>query len=541
MYLARFVLEKVRCPDSAGGMILGMKQLTTILFIGFLAAACVDSELQTDIPTGTAGRCEGLSGLDLIDMKITQAETVVATEAGPSHCRVSGVIEREINFELLLPEEWNGRFMMGGGGGFVRTPIENQALLSVAFGFGSDALARGYATVATDTGHVSSGIDASWALNNGERQENWGHRAIHLTSDAAKSVIRHYYDRNPAYSYFIGCSRGGGQGMMESQRYPDDFNGIVAGAPAYHWTALTAGMLQTQQALYPDGDISSPVISSDTQALLAEAIGTACDAQDGVEDDVLNDPRSCDFKVDGLPRCPGDQPGSDCVTAAQLTAIKSIYDGPTSNGDRIFSGFPLGGESDSGGWDSWITGTRPNRNREDPTRHFAFGTQFYKYFVFNDADWDSTAYDFSTWKDDVRTVSGVVDAVSTDLSAFNTSGGKLIMWTGWSDPAVTALGTVDYYEAVETEDPNVRGYARLYMLPGVLHCTGGPGASQVDWIEAIRLWVEEGRAPERLVARKIGDSQDIVMTRPVCPYPQVAVYDGEGDSNDAGSFSCELP
>jgi feruloyl esterase len=519
-------------------MIVGVRQLISTLVAGTLVAACVGSELQTDISTEITGRCEGLSGLDLIDMKITQAEAVVASETGPSHCRVSGVIEREINFELLLPEEWNGRFMMGGGGGFVRTPIPNQAL---DYGFGAGALERGYATVGTDTGHVSSGIDASWALNNNERQENWGHRAIHLTSDAAKSIIRHYYDRDPDYSYFVGCSRGGGQGMMESQRYPDDFDGIVAGAPAYHWTAFTAGMLQTQQALYPDADILSPVITTDTRALLAETIDTACDAQDGVEDDVLNDPRSCDFKVDDLPRCIGDQPGSDCVTAAQLTAIKSIYDGPTSNGERIFPGFPLGGESDPGGWDSWITGARPNRDREGPTRHYAFGTQFYKYFIFDDADWDFTSYDFSTWKDDVETVSGVVDAVSADLRAFNTSGGKLVVWTGWSDPAVTALGTVDYYETVEAQDAHVRDYARLYMLPGVLHCAGGPGASQVDWIEVIRSWVEEGRAPERLVARKIGDSQDIVMTRPVCPYPQVAVYDGEGDSNDAGSFSCEVP
>ena len=329
--------------------------------------------------------------------------------------------------------------------------------------------------------------------------------------------------------------------MMESQRYPDDFDGIVAGAPAYHWTAFTAGMLQTQRALYPDSASSRSVISNDTQALLAEAINTACDAQDGVEDDVLNDPRSCDFQVADLPRCAGDQSGADCITAAQLMAIEAIYGGPTSNGDRIFPGFPLGGESDPGGWDNWITGTWPNGSREGLTRHYAFGTQFYKYFVFNDADWDFTSYDFSTWKDDVKAVSGVVDAVSTDLSAFDTSGGKLIMWTGWSDPAVTALGTVDYYEAVEAEDPNVRDYARLYMLPGVLHCTGGPGVSQVDWIEAIRLWVEEGRVPERLMAHKIDDGQNIVMTRPVCPYPQVAVYDGEGNSNDAGSFSCELP
>ncbi len=502
-----------------------------------LASGCTDLDPQTGTAVVTTDRCEALAGLDLINMQVTKAEVVLAGETQPVHCHITGVIEPEINFELLLPEEWNSRFMMGGGGGFVGS-VQNSAL---NYGFGAGALERGYATVGTDTGHVGTRIEAGWALNSAVRQENFGYRAVHLTTDAAKSIIRHYYKQDPEYSYFVGCSRGGGQGMMESQRYPDDFDGIVAGAPAYHWTAFTAGMVQTQQALYPDGDISSPIITFDTRALLAETINTVCDAQDGVEDDVLNDPQSCNFKPEDLPRCTEGQPGADCVTAAQLAAIKSIYDGPTSNGEPIFAGFPLGGESESGGWDNWITGSESIRARGVPALHYGFGTEFYKYFVFNDADWDFTSYDFSTWKDDVRAVSGIVDAVDTDLSAFNASGGKMVFWTGWSDPAITALGTVDYYEAVEAEDANARDYARLYMLPGVLHCSGGPGPSQVDWIEAIRAWVEEGHAPEQLVAHKVGDSQEIVMTRPVCPYPQVAIYDGQGDSNDAGSFSCQLP
>jgi len=502
-----------------------------------LALGCIGSEPPTGTPVVTTDRCEALAGLDLIDMRVTQAEVVSDGESGPAHCRVTGVIETEINFELLLPEEWNGRFMMGGGGGFVGS-VQNSAL---TYGFGAGALERGYASVGTDTGHVGSGIQAGWALNNPERQESFGHRAVHLTTEAAKSIIRHYYDQDPEHSYFVGCSRGGGQGMMESQRYPDDFDGIVVGAPAYNWTAFTAGMVQTQQALYPDGDTSNPIVTADTMALLANAIDTACDAQDGVEDDVLNDPRSCGFRPEDLPRCTGDQAGADCITVVQLAAITSIYEKPTSNGEPIFAGFPLGGESDAGGWDNWITGSDSTRERGAPTLHHAFGTEFYKYFVFDDADWDFTSYDFSTWKDDVKSISGVVDAIDTDLTAFNTVGGKMVLWNGWSDPAITALGTVDYYEAVEAGDASVRDYARLYMLPGVLHCGGGPGASQVDWIEAIRVWVEDGRAPERLVAHKVSDSQEVVMTRPVCPYPDVAVYDGQGDSNDEQSFSCQNP
>ena len=480
---------------------------------------CVGSEPETGRPAVTTDRCEALAGLDLIDMRVTHAVAMSPGESGPAHCHVTGVIDTEINFELLLPEEWNGRFMMGGGGGFVGS-VQNSAL---DYGFGAGALERGYATVGTDTGHVGSLMEASWALNNPEREENFGHRAVHLTSDAAKSIIRHYYDDDPECSYFVGCSRGGGQGMMESQRYPDDFDGIVVGAPAYNWTAFTAGMVQTQQALYPDGDTSAPVITSAARALLAEAIDAACDLHDGVDDGVLNDPRSCEFRPEDLPRCSGDVSGADCITAAQLAAIRSIYDGPTSNGEPIYTGLPLGGEFDAGGWDN-----------------YDFGIEFYKYLVFDDADWDFASYDFSTWEEDVKAISGVVDATDTDLTAFNTNGGKLVLWTGWSDPAITALGTVDYYEAVEADDAHVRDYARLYMLPGVLHCGGGPGASQVDWLDAIRVWVEEGRAPEQLVAHKVVDT-DVVMTRPVCPYPQVAAYDGQGDPNEAGSFSCQMP
>ena len=501
------------------------------------AAGCFGSTPDAPLPASPDDRCAAMAGLDLIDMRITQAGAVAAGDGGPSHCRVLGVVGAEINFEVLLPDEWNGRFMMGGGGGFVGS-VQNAAL---SYGFGPGALARGYATAGTDTGHVGDGIEAGWALDNVERQENFGHRAVHLTADAAKSIIRHYYDEASEYSYFVGCSRGGGQGMMASQRYPEDFDGIVAGAPAYHWTAFTAGMVQTQQALYAGEDTTAPVLTPDTATLLARSIDAACDTRDGIDDDMLTDPRACDFSPDDLPRCAADEPGSDCVTSAQLHAIRMIYGGPKVNGERIFAGFPLGGENDPGGWDTWITGGDTKRERGMPSLHFALGTEFYKYFVFSDPDWDYMQYDFSTWTDDVASIGDVVDATDTDLSAYEAHGGRLILWTGWSDPAITALGTIAYYEALEAGHPSVREYARLFMLPGVLHCGGGPGPSQVDWIEAIRGWVEDGGLPERLVANKLASDHGVVMTRPVCPYPEVAVYDGSGDPNAERSFGCQAP
>ena len=487
---------------------------------------------------GPADACTDLATLELFDLYIGAAEPVPAEAGLPAHCRVTGTIETEINFELLLPDDWNGRFLMGGGGGFVGS-VQNQA--RTLYAHGGSPLQRGYATVGTDTGHTGSGIEASWALNHPVRQENFGHRAVHLTAEAAKSIIAHYYDRPADYSYFVGCSRGGGQAMMESQRYPEDFDGIVAAAPAYDWTGITAGFVQNQQAIYPDGDVDDPVLTPATLELLGSSILAACDAGDGVEDGVLNDPRQCDFEPEDLPRCAGDRPADGCVTTAQLAAINTVYDGPVSNGEPIYHGFNYGGENDGGGWDSWVVSAPQRRAAGVPNAQYGFGTELFKYFVFDDPDWDYTAYDFSTWKEDVAETAAILNATDPDLNAFRDSGGKIIYWTGWSDLALAPLGTIDYYERLEEGDPGARDYARLYMLPGVLHCAGGPGPDRVDWVEAIRAWVEEGRAPERLLASKPGRDGQPTMTRPLCPYPQVAVYNGAGDPNDDASFACAVP
>ena len=496
-----------------------------------IAAACAAPS------AGPADACADLATLALIDLRIGEAERVPGAAGQPAHCRVAGTIEAEINFEVLLPDEWNGRFLMGGGGGFVGS-VQNQA--RTLYAHGGSPLQRGYATAGTDTGHTGSGIEAGWALDHPRRQENFGHRAVHLTAEAAKSIIGHYYERPADYSYFVGCSRGGGQAMMESQRYPDDFDGIVAAAPAYDWTGITAGFVQNQQAIYPDGDIDAPLLTPATLELLGSSILAACDAEDGVEDGVLNDPRRCDFEPEDLPRCAGDRPADDCVTAAQLAAIDTVYDGPTSNGERIYHGFNYGGENDRGGWDSWVVSAPQRRAAGIPNAQYGFGTELFKYFVFGDPDWDYTAYDFSTWREDVAGTAAILNATDTDLSAFRDNGGKIIYWTGWSDLALAPLGTIDYYERLAADDPAARDYARLYMLPGVLHCAGGPGPDRVDWVEAIRAWVEEGRAPERLLASKLGRDGQPAMTRPLCPYPQVAVYDGTGNPNDEASFACAV-
>lgn len=498
-------------------VVIGM----SVLIVG----ACSEQELAV-VP------CADLAGFEPDDAVISVAENVEAGDAGPAHCRVAGVIETEINFELLLPLQWNGRFMMGGGGGYVGS-IQNSAL---AYGAGGGALERGYATVGTDTGHVGDALDGDWALDNPERQENFGHRAVHLTAVTAKAIIERHYARPPEYSYFVGCSRGGGQAMMETQRYPEDFDGLVAGAPAYHWTGFTAGFLQSRQKMYPGGDVSRRAITQANLELLGTNILAACDALDGVEDGILTDPRTCPFRPTDLPHCVGAaQP--DCVTAEQLAAIEAVYAPPTSNGESIFVGFPLGGEHDPGGWDTSVLG----QNVAATGGRDGFSIDMYKNFVFSDPDWDYTEYDFSNWHDDVAETDSILNAVDTDLTEFKDAGGKIIFWTGWSDLAISALGTIDYFEALSAADPDAAEYSRLYMLPGMFHCAGGPAPDRADWIEAIRAWVEDDQPPQQLVSMQLDEAGNTTRTRPICPYPQVATYRGYGDTNVERSFTCAAP
>ena len=228
------------------------------------------------------------------------------------------------------------------------------------------------------------------------------------------------------------------------------------------------------------------------------------------------------------------------MTAAQLGAIQVVYGGAIVNGETVFPGFPFGGENDNGGWDTWVTGSENALGPGTPSLHFAFGTQMYKYFTFNDPDWDYATYDFATWAEDIAPIASLLDATDADLSAFSGSGGKLIMAHGWSDPALTALYSIQYYEEAEALDADQRDYFRLFMMPGMLHCGGGPGPDRVDWIAALEGWVEEGETPDRLLASKLDANGVTMMTRPLCPYPQVAIYDGSGDPNVAASFSCGM-
>lgn len=498
-----------------------MKNLTFIhalllLLLPVILKAQDKSNVDKCIP------CENLTALKLPDVEITEAVTVAE---GSSHCKVLGIIGKEIKFELLLPFEWNGIFAMGGGGGFVGN-IQNAA---------SSKVNEGYATSGTDTGHEGGGTSADWALNKMERQLNFGHLAIHRTAEVSKAIIGSYYGYSPKYCYFIGCSRGGGQAMMEAQRYPDDFNGIVAGAPAFNWTAIAAEAIQNIQAVYPL-KLTEPIIYGEHVRMLHDAVIQQCDMIDGVKDNILNNPTKCNFDFNSLPKCLGDVPGKECFTTRQIQAIKTIYDGVKEGNGITYPGFPFGGENKPNGWRPWITGPNETTQKSGyPSLIAAFGIEIFKYLILQDPDWNYLTYNFTGYEKEMRYASAYLDATSTEYSGFKNHKGKIIFWHGWNDPALSAYATIDHFNAVKAKDPDLRDYMRLFLLPGVLHCGGGDGPSQIDWIALIRDWVENNNPPERIIVTKtIGGKE--VMTRPIFPFPGEATYDGKGDPNKESSF-----
>lgn len=456
-----------------------------------------------------------LKNLQLPEVRIetiTHKENQAKGDAGPvTYYEVDGIIGGTIRFKLLLPDQWNNRFVMGGGGGFVGS-VQNAAYNSVE---------KGYATAGTDTGH--KGGDGRWALDDALAQVNFGHVAVHRTAEVSKAIIRAHYGAGPNYSYFLGCSRGGGQAMMESQRYPEDFDGIVAGAPAFNWTGFGATFLRIAQAFYPNpGVLDRTVLTRDEVERLFDDVLAQCDEQDGLKDGIVSDPPSVKINLDAIA----------WLSEAQRAAIQTVYDGARNQNGPIYPGYPVGSEFE---WFNWLVGPLSSGSPA-PSLGFGFGVDIFRYFVFNDPDWDYSKYDFATWAKDTRLAASTLNAVNTDLSGFKARGGKLIIWHGWGDAALPATATIKYYDELLARDPQARDYTRLYLISGCGHCGGGPGISSVDWLDTIVQWVENDRAPETLVASKSGNGS-APITRPVSPYPKRTVYKGTGDPNDAESFS----
>jgi hypothetical protein len=458
-----------------------------------------------------------VEALKLPDVRIEAAVHHSGSESNGglkvAHLDVKGVIGGSIRFALLLPDEWNSRFAMGGGGGLVGS-IQNAARGSVN---------NGFATVGTDTGHQAEGTDGSWALDNLEALVNFGHVAVHRTAEVSKAIMREYYGKGPSKSYFVGCSRGGGQALMEAQRYPEDFDGIVAGAPAFDWPGVAALFVHITQTMYPDpNNLATTLLTLENLDHIYAEIMTQVDEQDGLKDGIIDDPTAVRFdlsKVSGL-------------TDMQRAAVQAVYDGASNADGKIYPGFPIGAEGGRGGWFTWLVGPVPGM----VNLSYAFGTNIFKYFIFNDPDWDYSTYDFTNWQDDTRLAGSVLSAKDPNLDAFASRGGKLILWHGWADAALPAPATVAYYEEILKRDPKGMDYVRLFMVPGCYHCGGGPGISQVNWLKVVVDWVEGGNAPDRIIAKKPGREDNPTMTRPLFPYPLRAKYKGSGDKHDASNF-----
>jgi feruloyl esterase len=488
----------------------------------------------------TREACEALRDLRLDDTTIEAAgmiETGIFNIPGvvtplanlPRFCRVIGVTRPKIHFEVWMPlQKWTGRFEVLGNGGMAG---------SIPYGIMANALRRGNAAASTDTGHVAqpgNGFDASWSLGHPELVEDFGHRSLHLTTVNGKRIVTEFYGRNAEHAYYVGCSKGGGQGLMEAQRYPADFDGIVAGDPAYNWTHLYAGAhLHYAQTTLKDPDSYIPPTKV---KLLADAVNRACDANDGFTDGVLDDPLACHFDPAVL-ACKEGEDADTCFTSKQVKAVKEIWAGlKDDSGKTIFPGLVPGGEAGSGGWSSWVTGSAPFQ-----ATHWKAADGFFRYTVMGDAKYDPLTFDYDRDKAALEKIAPAVDAVNPDLRPFAQRGGKLILYHGLSDPDISPVNTINYYHQMEdVTGTKTREFARLFLVPGMQHCGGGPGPDTFDPVAALERWVEKGVAPEKIIASHVTRGLP-ERTRPLCPYPQMAVYKGNGEATDAANFTCRMP
>jgi hypothetical protein len=501
-----------------------------------------------------ASTCESLAGIKLANTTVSTAAAMPAgTFTGPDgqtvrelppFCRVAGAIkpaaDSDIQFEVWMPASgWTGKFQGVGNGGFAG---------SISYAGLGAAVKAGYAAASTDTGHKAGGTDAGWALDHPEKIIDFGYRAIHETTEKAKAIVAAFYGGGPKRSYFSSCSNGGRQALMEAQRYPADYDGIIAGAPANYWTHLLVTAIVDVRALMDD---PASYIPASKIPAIEEAALAACDARDGVKDGVIDNPASCNFDPSVM-LCKGAE-SDTCLTAPQITALKKLYAGPhDSKGKQIFPGYSAGGESGGGGWPAWITGAKPGGSLM-----YAFGTQFFKNMVFDDAAWDFKTFntDRDMKKADEK-FAKILNSTDADLRKFRDRGGKLILYHGWSDAAIAPQNAIDYYKTVLARmgEKDTSQFVRLYMVPGMQHCGGGPGPNvfgqltvpmsdpQHDLAAALERWVEQGVAPEEIIATryKTGNNpaSGVARTRPLCPYPQVAKYKGTGSTDDAANFVC---
>jgi feruloyl esterase len=527
-----------------------------------LSAVSVGVGLLVSAGAHAQKSCESLANMTLPHARVTHALTVARGaftlpdnsdaalyRAVPAFCRVqidaTPSPDSDIKIEVWLPVDgWNEKFRGQGNGGFAGEI--NYSLIGLS-------VAQGYASAGTDTGHAGSATDAAWALGHPEKIIDFGYRAIHEMTADAKLIVDAYYGKAPARSYFASCSDGGREALMEAQRFPADYDGILAGAPAYPWTNLVTRSIEKSLALTrtPDSYIPASKIPA-----VAAAVNAACDASDGVKDGVINDPRTCNFKPASLLCKAG--PSDSCLTKPQVQTLQTLYAATfDSHGKEIYPRSLPGGEDGPGGWHDWVLGSEPGKSLG-----FAFGTGYFENMVYDNSHWD-----YKTFQIDrdlhaaIQKTAAALNATDPNLKPFAARGGKLVLYHGWNDPAISPMSTLQYYDQVQKTNPDSASFVRLFMVPGMQHCYGGPGATsfgQFGWRPGtgpndlqhnlyleLEDWVEKGNAPEQVIAAKIDSDgktePKITMTRPLCAYPMAGKYRGVGDPSNAANFSCVAP
>jgi len=519
---------------------------------GFLSLALFAAMLFASARASAQQSCESLASLQIEHVTITQATSIhtppdfdvpstggrFGTPAGLKvsvpFCRVAGYAtptsDSHIGFEvwLPLPENWNGKYIGIGNPGFIG---------SISYAGLSREVARGSAAASTDTGHsdinpTSEAPDA-WAIGHPEKVADWGHRAVHETAVAAKALIRAYYGKPERLSFWSSCHEGGNQALTEAQKYPNDYDGIAAGDPAYYITHLQAGSEYLAWVNVKDGVKGPGYIPPSKYPVIHRAVLDKCDALDGVRDGFIEDPTRCHFDPETI-RCAGKADYASCLTGPQVETAKKIYEGAKfADGKQIYPGFEPGSEI---AWGVMITGPEP----------LSINNGFFKSVVYEDPKWDFHTFDVDRdTKFAESKVGPLVDSNSPDLRAFKAHGGKLLIYQAWEETAVPPRSMVDYYKSILAtmgDSKETRDFVRLFMVPGMGMCPGfGLGDNGTfDALDVVTKWRTTGVAPDKIInSHKVAGVVD--RTHPACPYPQAAIYNGKGDPLDAASFSCGNP
>jgi feruloyl esterase len=484
--------------------------------------------------------CQDLNKFKSKEIAQITATPMPADAAAPAHCRVTGLLAPEIAFEVSLPAKWNGRFYMIGNGGHAGEAMDDPGRVAQR----NQALQLGFAFAQTNTGHdARKEPGASFVLSNPQKAIDYAYRAVHLTATTTKDITKDYYGQPVSRAYWNSCSNGGRQGLIEAERFPADFDGIVANAPWVDQTGFTIGAMWNQKAL------SAAPVTPAKLALVADKVMAKCDAIDGLKDGLIDDPRKCNFDpARDVPACAAGADGPDCLTSAQAAAIAKVYSGPLSNGQPFFPGYMPGSEAvmpslfgggSGSGWMNMIVAAQPGAKPAD--FNLAEGTMRYLVHKPPQPDYDYQTFDFDRDIHMLDNWSKLADAKNPDLGKFNKRGGKLIMTYGWADSILQPMAGVNYYQqAVQKNGANTAEFFRLFMVPGMAHCGGGIGPDRNDSVTAMIDWVEKGKAPDSIVTSRVVNNQ-VVRTRPLCPYPQVARYSGQGSIDDAANFHCVAP